>query len=85
MAAWRIAEAVQKRLGGIHIIVHVVGSTTPAGGFAVLDDNEWHRSLDLNLFPRGRRPAKSHHFVPHNGFSREGFGRSDTVKVLTIH
>lgn len=50
-----VAEAVLKRLGGIDVIVHVVGgSTAPAGGFAVLDDNEWHRALDLNLFPAVR-------------------------------
>ncbi len=43
------------RLGGIDVIVHVVGgSSAPAGGFAVLDDNEWHRALDLNLFPAVR-------------------------------
>src|SRR4029077_4882538 len=47
--------AVLKRLGGIDIIVHVVGgSSAPAGGFAVLDDGEWHRALDLNLFPAVR-------------------------------
>jgi NAD(P)-dependent dehydrogenase (short-subunit alcohol dehydrogenase family) len=35
--------------------VHVVGgSSAPAGGFAVLDDEEWHRALDLNLFPAVR-------------------------------
>jgi NAD(P)-dependent dehydrogenase (short-subunit alcohol dehydrogenase family) len=46
-----IADAVLKRLGGIDIIVHVVGgSSAPAGGFAVLDDNEWQRALALNLF-----------------------------------
>lgn len=50
-----IADAVRDRLGGIDIIVHVVGgSSAPAGGFAVLDDNEWHRALDLNLFPAVR-------------------------------
>jgi NAD(P)-dependent dehydrogenase (short-subunit alcohol dehydrogenase family) len=50
-----IAEAVLKRLGGIDIIVHVVGgSSAPAGGFAVLDDNEWQRALALNLFPAVR-------------------------------
>jgi NAD(P)-dependent dehydrogenase (short-subunit alcohol dehydrogenase family) len=50
-----IADAVEKRLGGIDIIVHVVGgSSAPAGGFAVLDDNEWHHALDLNLFPAVR-------------------------------
>ena len=46
-----IADAVLKRLGGIDIIIHVVGgSSAPAGGFAVLDDNEWQRALALNLF-----------------------------------
>src|SRR4051812_249059 len=50
-----VADAVLKRLGGIDIIVHVVGgSSAPAGGFAVLDDNEWRRALDLNLFPAVR-------------------------------
>ena len=45
-----VADAVHDRLGGVDIIVHVVGgSSAPAGGFAVLDDNEWHRALDLNL------------------------------------
>jgi NAD(P)-dependent dehydrogenase (short-subunit alcohol dehydrogenase family) len=47
-----VADAVRERIGGIDIIVHVVGgSSAPAGGFAVLDDGEWHRALDLNLFP----------------------------------
>lgn len=46
-----VANAVRDRLGGIDIIVHVVGgSSAPAGGFAVLDDNEWHKALDQNLF-----------------------------------
>src|SRR5712692_10572084 len=50
-----VADAVLKRLGGIDIIVHVVGgSSAPAGGFAVLDDGEWHRAFDLNLFPAVR-------------------------------
>jgi NAD(P)-dependent dehydrogenase (short-subunit alcohol dehydrogenase family) len=50
-----VAEAVRDRLGGIDIIVHVVGgSSAPAGGFAVLDDGEWQRALDLNLFPAVR-------------------------------
>jgi len=50
-----VARAVQERLGGVDIIVHVVGgSSAPAGGFAVLDDNEWHRALALNLFPAVR-------------------------------
>src|SRR5712664_3132390 len=50
-----VVDAVRDRLGGIDIIVHVVGgSSAPAGGFAVLDDNEWQRALDLNLFPAVR-------------------------------
>lgn len=50
-----VADAVRARLGGVDIIVHVVGgSSAPAGGFAVLDDAEWQRALDLNLFPAVR-------------------------------
>jgi NAD(P)-dependent dehydrogenase (short-subunit alcohol dehydrogenase family) len=45
-----VADAVEQKLGGIDILVHVVGgSSAPAGGFAVLNDDEWHRALDLNL------------------------------------
>jgi NAD(P)-dependent dehydrogenase (short-subunit alcohol dehydrogenase family) len=50
-----VARAVRDRLGGVDILVHVVGgSSAPAGGFAVLDDGQWHRALDLNLFPAVR-------------------------------
>jgi len=46
-----VVDAVRERLGGIDIIGHVVGGTSaPAGGFAALDDAEWQRALDLNLF-----------------------------------
>jgi NAD(P)-dependent dehydrogenase (short-subunit alcohol dehydrogenase family) len=46
-----VTDAVRDRLEGLDIIVHVVGgSAAPAGGFAVLDDNEWHKALDQNLF-----------------------------------
>src|SRR6266571_3656292 len=46
-----VADGVRDRLGGIDILVHVVGgSSAPAGGFAVLDDGEWHKALDQNLF-----------------------------------
>jgi len=45
-----VADAVRDRLGGVDIVVHVVGgSSAPAGGFAVLEDHEWYRALDLNL------------------------------------
>src|SRR5207245_4732811 len=50
-----IVDAVRERLGGVDIVVHVVGgSWAPAGGFAALDDTEWQRALDLNLFPAVR-------------------------------
>lgn len=50
-----VAGAVLKRMKGVDIIVHVVGgSSAPVGGFAVLDDGEWLRALDLNLFPAVR-------------------------------
>jgi NAD(P)-dependent dehydrogenase (short-subunit alcohol dehydrogenase family) len=50
-----LAHATLERLGGVDIIVHVVGgSSAPAGGYAVLDDNEWSRELNLNLMPAVR-------------------------------
>ena len=50
-----VVEAVTTQLGGIDIVIHVVGgSSAPAGGFTVLDDGEWHRALDQNLFPAVR-------------------------------
>jgi NAD(P)-dependent dehydrogenase (short-subunit alcohol dehydrogenase family) len=50
-----VAAAVRERLRGIDIIVHVVGgSSAPAGGFAVLDDDQWQRALAQNLFPAVR-------------------------------
>ncbi len=48
--AERLSNAVLDRLAGIDILVHVVGgSSAPAGGFAVLNDGEWAKELDLNL------------------------------------
>lgn len=50
-----VVRAVEDRLGGVDVIVHVLGgSSAPAGGFAALDDAEWHRALYLNLFPAVR-------------------------------
>lgn len=47
------SNAVGRRLleaGGADILVHVVGgSSTPAGGFAVLTDEHWMAELQLNL------------------------------------
>jgi NAD(P)-dependent dehydrogenase (short-subunit alcohol dehydrogenase family) len=46
-----VADAVRKQLGGLDILVHVVGgSSAPTGGFAVLDDGEWQKALEQNLF-----------------------------------
>mgnify|MGYP001556099424 CR=1 FL=1 len=45
-----LANAVQERLGGIDIVVHVVGgSSAPGGGFAVLSDEIWEKELNQNL------------------------------------
>src|SRR6202040_3011552 len=46
-----VSDAVRKQLGGLDILVNVVGgASAPAGGFAALDDGEWHKALDQNLF-----------------------------------
>ena len=50
-----VADAVRDRLGGVDIVVHVVGgSSAPAGGFVVLDDEQWQRALNQNLMPAVR-------------------------------
>ncbi len=47
-----VVESVRSRLGGVDIIVHALGgSSAPAGGFAALDESQWKKELDLNLFP----------------------------------
>ena len=41
---------VAKQVGAVDVLVHVVGgSSAPAGGFSVLDDEAWHQAIDLNL------------------------------------
>ncbi|QBK06494.1 SDR family NAD(P)-dependent oxidoreductase [Hylemonella gracilis] len=50
-----LAEAVQQRLGGVDVIVHVLGgSSAPGGGYAVLGEDVWQRELNLNLLPAVR-------------------------------
>lgn len=50
-----LVAAVDRLLGTVDIIVHVLGgSSAPGGGFAALDDQQWQRELDLNLFPAVR-------------------------------
>ena len=37
-------------IGGVDVLVHVAGgSSTPAGGFRVIDDDHWDHELQLNL------------------------------------
>ena len=65
-----LAEAVQERLGGVDIIVHMLGgSSAPAGGFAALGDAQWQKELDLNLMPAVRLDRA---LVP--GMVRKGSG-----------
>lgn len=46
-----IADAVRERFDGVDIIVHVAGgSSAPAGGFAVLDEDEWESAMAINLY-----------------------------------
>ncbi|MBU1315849.1 MAG: SDR family oxidoreductase [Alphaproteobacteria bacterium] len=50
-----VSDAVNDRLGGADIIVHMLGgSSAPGGGFAALDDAEWENELNANLFPAVR-------------------------------
>ncbi|MBA1246204.1 MULTISPECIES: SDR family oxidoreductase [Pseudomonas] len=50
-----LVAAIKQRLGGVDIIIHVLGgSSAPGGGFAALDDEQWQRELNLNLFPAVR-------------------------------
>lgn len=50
-----VAKEALTQLGGIDIIAHVVGgSSSPAGGFSTLSDEDWLNSLNLNLFPAVR-------------------------------
>lgn len=50
-----LVAATKRILGSVDIIVHVLGgSSAPGGGFAALDEEQWQRELDLNLFPAVR-------------------------------
>jgi NAD(P)-dependent dehydrogenase (short-subunit alcohol dehydrogenase family) len=47
-----VADAVKERLGGVDVVIHVLGgSSAPGGGYAALDEAQWHKELYLNLFP----------------------------------
>jgi NAD(P)-dependent dehydrogenase (short-subunit alcohol dehydrogenase family) len=48
--AQKVAEAVQRDLGGIDIVVHSAGASfARAGGALALTDDDWKQSLDTNL------------------------------------
>ena len=50
-----VADAVQRELGGLDILVNVLGgSSAPSGGFAALSDIEWDKEFGLNFFPAVR-------------------------------
>jgi NAD(P)-dependent dehydrogenase (short-subunit alcohol dehydrogenase family) len=50
-----VPDAVDSRLGGVDVIVHVLGgSSAPGGGFAALGEEEWQREFALNLQPAVR-------------------------------
>lgn len=53
--ALAVSSAVRERLGGVDAIVHMLGgSSSPAGGFAALGDDQWDAEMNLNLFPAVR-------------------------------
>ena len=73
-----VASAVQERLGGVDIVVHMLGgSSAPAGGYAALDDDEWRKELDLNLFPAVRLDR---HLLP----AMEAQGAGVVIHVTSI-
>jgi len=72
------AAAVAGLVGVPDIVVHVVGgSRSPAGGYAVLDEEAWAREFALNLFPAVRLDRE---LVP--GMAARGSG--SVVHVTSI-
>src|SRR5258708_6904691 len=48
--AAKVISHVQRRFGGVDILVNNVGgSSAPPGGFAALTDQHWHDALETNL------------------------------------
>ncbi|MGV3512202.1 MAG: SDR family oxidoreductase [Novosphingobium sp.] len=50
-----LADAVRERMAGVDIIVHMLGgSSSPAGGYRALGEEQWRNEFDLNLMPAVR-------------------------------
>ena len=45
-----VAQAVRERLGRLDILVHVVGESSAPAALPVLDDHEWHKAMEQNLY-----------------------------------
>lgn len=49
--AEKVVKTIIERFSGVDILVHNVGgSTAPAGGVLALNNEEWQRAIDVNLF-----------------------------------
>jgi NAD(P)-dependent dehydrogenase (short-subunit alcohol dehydrogenase family) len=65
-----LVAAELKKVGGVEIIVHVVGgSSTPAGGFAAIPEEQWITELQLNFLGATRL---DHALIP--GMIAQGSG-----------
>ncbi|RYX82918.1 SDR family oxidoreductase [bacterium] len=59
----KVAQETLAKFGGIDIVVNNVGgSSASAGGFAALDNNEWQKAFNDNLFAAVRLDRA---FLPH--------------------
>lgn len=73
-----LASAIEDRLGGVDIIVHMLGgSSAPPGGYAALGDADWMRELAQNLMPAVRLDRA---LVP----GMEARGRGVVIHVTSI-
>lgn len=46
-----VSDGVLSRMGGLDVLVHVVGgSSAPAGGFLALDEGDWQKTFEINLY-----------------------------------
>ena len=51
----QLCQRTLEKLGGVDVLVHVLGgSSSPPGGFAALQDEQWRSEIELNLMPAVR-------------------------------